>query len=326
MEINSLIRSVLPRFLTLFTAIVSVTGFLIVNNYYTKYNITDYTIFSAKIIFTGVTAILITMIAILYYFVFLDAYDYHKGFLSNFYNFGVRPIHFTNIFLTSFVFNSKYCDGFFKDITINDYIFNGALIHIMMMFATMAFYFRFYMFIKEKSVSKKWAIARIIFIWVLYGVSITAAILMFSNNEDYKKCLYFFYYLSFFSAAYYWRSAPYKKAEENSGGVERGSLLNKLFPQIRNTKYYGNLYFYSTVCLYVAIFFVITSLYSANIYPLLDESQGGAISKRAMITTKKGELVEGSIIHRDGERYYLTVKDNKIIIVELSEINYIESM
>lgn len=87
------------------SAAAAAAGFIIINLHLGQYNISDYSLFNAKAIHTGIVFMLIIGSAVIIIFAFLETRDYTKSSLKDvFINFMTKPVYLTNIFFITLAF------------------------------------------------------------------------------------------------------------------------------------------------------------------------------------------------------------------------------
>lgn len=322
MNFNSLFNDQATKILTIFTALSTGAGFIITNLYLGKYNICDYAIFNAKAIYTGLIFMFIVAISVVFIFAFFETRNYNDLKIKTFFgNFIVKPIYLANMFILYYVASSLSYEELPVYTIYNDFSIHSMFLYFLMVFDFTGLCFRsmLYPYIKQKDNKFGKFFDKVTS--YLFFITLIPFPIMIYFNDEYKNVFYFFAYLSFLSMLYCAIERDNMVSLTNGIRPVNPSPFTKATTGACN----GRLEYILLICSCFVLFFNLAGFYSAKIYPLLSEQQGGAAVKQTTILTNKGETISGKIIHREAKRYYLLVDDD-VLVINLSEIHSVKGI
>lgn len=293
----------IARIITILTAMSVSAGFFIVNLYLGKFGISDYGLLNAKAILTGILFILIEGISIvlILFNIKKDAYELSlKDFFSQIL---IRPIYLTNLFFLLFVYKKEMLWGMPTFNIFEYYDINvGFLIILALFFTMIGLMYRFFDCIsgvvyKDAVVNR---FIKRININLTISVLILPCLVIYFNG--YGHILAFFLINSFL--------VKYSDLFANAKCFR--DFFKNGFSDLMRKIIIG--------CTGIILFFIISAIYSQSIYPFIKEQYGGGATNEISIKCKDGNIIEGSLLHKDEARFYLLNDKNEVLIVEVSDI------
>lgn len=306
-------------FLALVTALLSGTGLIIINGHLGTYFISDYTIISAKSIYTGIMFFLFLAVSVTIIYSSIDVYNMNKIDSKDWFNFITKPILCTNVLASYFLYPGYDIDLFpiysiFGLYDISSYwIYTPIMISIAPLFLVLQT-----SFINRESNEYK---NNMKFYKIILIFTISTFPIMMYNNKEYRSILYMFVILSAICYQTYLFLCKRKKymeeMEKNNNDLpgSSDSVVKTVIPL-------SNITIISTAIVMVLMF---VNNYSKTIYPAIDEQYGGGKLILIQVTTNDGEVIKGPLLHYDDKRYYL-LGSNKLEtqIIEISKIKTIQ--
>ena len=281
------------QLLGIVSAVVTATGFLIVNSFLSQYMISDYSLFTAKALSAGIGFILSVSVVVL---VIFEPLPLQK-----------KPAHHfvtKSIFLTNTYFVILTMKGALPDQSINIWLL-GLMGLPLMCFLLRAFGFFF------KNQHAIWL--RRAEIWAI-GFGLSAFPFMIWSNGFYQKSFLFFAIVSFLCAVVH-------LFDIQVGAVSIKSTIANI--EMQPFSKLGHLAIFGAAFIFIMM---IAEIYSRIFYPYFPVQLGGGKSLSIVLTMKDGETINGKLLHQDANRYYiLNVFDDKqtINFVELSSVKAI---
>lgn len=304
--------------IALLTAIVTGIGITINNIYLSNYFIADYALINTKAIYSGIVFFFFIIFLTVINLAWIDTQDLTRNQIRKIiFNFIMKPIICTNaLYLPLNGFPPPWSSQYVLGVPI----YNAVIVPSSFISSTLIFFLLFntvgYMKNNKDLLGKffKYTGKICLFLSFIPLISLTG------NNQIYTDLLYFFGYYSLLMFVIVIHFYGVEFAKKRGQNIPDHSPYNF---DINNKKIsIWEIIFSVLWCIYVII--SLTSSYSKNVYPYINQEYGGGRPVPLNITLIDGNLINSMLIHKDDKRYYLIDSNNAVTFIDVKKVSKIQ--